>query len=75
MMKIIKKIVLVLFLGLTLTFSGFATGTNPSQGDKRRETPKAKEKRKDQPKDNKGDRDKGDRDRGGKDKKDKRKND
>jgi len=75
MMKIIKKIVLVLFLGLTLTFSGFATGANLSQGDKRRETPKAKEKRKDQPKDNKGDRDKGDRDRGGKDKKDKRKND
>ena len=76
-MKIIKKIVLVLFLGLTLTFSGFATGAYPSQGDKRRETPKAKEKRKDQPKDNKGDRDKGDRDRdrGGKDKKDKRKND
>jgi hypothetical protein len=80
MMKIIKKIVLVLFLGLTLTFSGFAADAGLSQGDKRRETPKAKEKRKDQPKDNKGDRDKGDRDkgdrdRGSKDKKDKRKND
>ena len=71
MMKLIKQIALILFLGLTLTFSGFA-GDIDSQGSKRRETPK--EKRKDQPKDDKGDRGKRDNDRG-RDKKDKRKND
>jgi hypothetical protein len=70
MMSVIKKIVLVLFLGLTLAFTGFA-GDIDSQGGKRKETPK--EKRKDQPKD---DKDRGKRDDRGKDKKgDKRKGD
>jgi len=71
MMKVIKKIVLILFLGLTMTFTGFAGEVDPLQDGKKRETPK--ERRKDQPKDDRGDRD-GKRD-SGKDKKDKRKND
>jgi hypothetical protein len=67
MMKVIKDIVLVLFLGLTLAFTGFANEVDLLQRGKGRETPK--EKKKDQPKDK--DRDKRDDDR--KDKKDKRK--
>jgi len=71
MMKVIKKIVLILFLGLTMTFTGFAGEVDLLQDSKKRETPK--ERRKDQPKDDKGDRG-GKRD-SGRDKKDKRKND
>ncbi|MCI0661343.1 MAG: hypothetical protein L0220_09745 [Acidobacteria bacterium] len=73
MMKIIKQSVLILFLGLTLTFSGFAGDVDLSQGGKKRETPKEKRK---ESKDDKGDRDRGKRDGDrDKDKKGKRKND
>jgi len=68
MMKVLKKIVLILFLGLTLTFTGFAGDVDRSDGGKKRETPKEKRK------EDKGDRG-GKRDDRGKDKKDKRKND
>jgi hypothetical protein len=67
--KVVKDIILVLFLGLTLAFTGFANEVDLSQGGKGRETPK--EKKKDQSKDK--DRGKRDDDRKDRDKKDKRK--
>ncbi len=50
MMKVIKHMALILFLGLTLALTGVAQPSNLYQRGKDRERPKEEDKKKEQPK-------------------------